>query len=225
MDDLEYIYNAVTDVNVLHFGKNLPMIMENGSWFPDGDRLLFNCCAGDGRYCTWEINQTCKSDLVDASDGALVDHAIFNTDMKTKSVSLRSSAQPLLNMIWMLNKDRYDMATKPGGSNAAFYNRKFKANSDSTYHVGNIDLCYVTKNAGAGIALSRDADTYLFMSSTSSTFWIPDSLDVVSLQKGYYDGGNVWVNQGNASFINSGHNKMFNIGAYECIRLQSAPTP
>lgn len=219
-DPYYYEHNVIYSLtNEWEYLNNISEVMENSGSYSNTVQLMFNAYAANGIYDVFEIANTDPT----AANGA---NGMYLTDFNTKTITPRSHVEGVRNFIAMMKKDSYDLITKHAGTNGnrvVFFNRDFNANSSTSAEVGvgnGINrISYTTSNTGGGIAIVRDPSTFVFMSTQAGQFSVPATYILTSLEKGYYNDNNLWVNQGTVTSSTVGNVKTFSIGAGECVRM------
>ncbi len=195
--------------------RNLPMVMENAGKYANTAQLLFAALAGDCRYHVWEMN----SSINYADFGN--DMGLYSTDWSAKTIVPKQHVPAVRNMLKMLNKNKADLAAlQAGSSRLKFLNKLSERAADYTEKVNGRKIRFVTQTGAGAVVAARD-DSYIFLSAGRGKFYVPASMKIASLEAGNFDADNVWVGQRRVQYITSGKRTVFDIGAYEAIRLGS----
>jgi hypothetical protein len=206
------IYSYCTAGAVAH-GRNLPMVMENSGNYANTAQLLFAAFAGDCRYHVWEMNSSIKS--VDFG----TDMGLYSTNWSRRTIAPKSHVSGLKKMLRMLNKDRLDLATlRPGSAALKFFNAPSADGADQSETVNGTPIRFVTSDEG-GAAVAARSGMFVFLSAVGGKFHLPTSMNIASLEAGYFDAADVWVAQRPVSFKTSRKDTSFTIRASEAIRL------
>lgn len=209
------IFRYCTDSSRYNRGKNLVMVMENGGAYSNTDMLIFNALAGNGVYNIWE--------LCDSGTGSLLlgNQGLYTLEAN-RTLLPKKHVQSVRDFMTMINKDKHDLATlKAGGGRLRFFNRTFLRTFSGTETIHGQAITYASTNTGGGI-VAAGPGRYVFMSTAAGSFRLPSSLAMASLQKGYFDSNDTWVDQGAVSCQSAGNETTFAIEAYDCIRLACA---
>jgi hypothetical protein len=194
-------------------GRNLPMVMENSGNYENTAQLLFAAFAGDCRYHVWEMNSSIKSKDFGADMG------LYSTKWTRRTIAPKPHVSRLRKMLRLLNKDRLDLAAlRPGSAALKFFNAASAEGADHSETVNGTPIRFVTSGEG-GAAVAARSDGYVFLGAVGGRFHLPASMNIASLEAGYFDADDVWVAQRPVSFKTSGKDKSFKIRASEAIRL------
>jgi hypothetical protein len=212
--DLDRLYNYGTDP-FLAQGKNFPMIMENYVGNLASVPQKFSAIAGGA-----PLNFYTAVHPFSGSDDT---EALYNYD-SNHVVTRKAATYVIADLNTALNKISTDLASrKPidaGGKTLQTYNRKAAASVTSTKPVGNYSFTYATTASGLAVAVQRAATEFALVSTQTGTFTLPAGIgSVTSMQTGFYDADDVWVQQGSKSYTVSGSTVVVKLAKNECVRI------
>lgn len=162
-----------------YVGKNYRMIMETNSNVPNAAQFRLAALSGNTGLNYYDF-----SGLYDPN--GLRPRVAFIEDIR------------LVNKI--ISSDLADIATKASGYGLFVHNWE-GVNSATTKSAVGIAFSpsYPTSQ---GISIIRNNTQIVLMSTKGGEFTLPDSLQITGASKGFFDGNNEWVNQGDISLGN-----------------------
>lgn len=179
------------DVNTVrtslpNIGKNYKMIMESGAEVSNAAQFQVAALAGDNAYDHYEI---CGPDehgpYMRTADNRFTPRGIYVEDIR------------LVNKI--IASDMVDIAINANGKGLFVHNWEGINTGPSEGAKGIIFTPgYPTSQ---GISIIRSTTEVVLMTTKGGKFTLPDSIDVSEISKGYFDGDNNWVNEGNVPII------------------------
>jgi hypothetical protein len=165
--------------NLPYVGKNYRMIMETSSDVVYAAQMQLAALSGNNAFDFYSIESLYGKE--GNSVKPLVKHV---EDIR------------LVNKI--LNSDPVDIALNAHGYGLFVHNWEGVNSVPTTSNAGiTFTPDYITSQ---GISILRSPTEIVLMTSKGGRFTLPDSLNIISASKGYFDIKNEWVEQGNVSF-------------------------
>lgn len=167
--------------NLPYIGRNYRMIMETGAGEANAAQLRLAALSGNNAFSYYDFSR-----IYDINEGRITSSASHIEDIR------------LVNRI--LNSDVEDIALKAHGYGLFVHNWEGVKSSPSTSTDGIVFFpAYPTSQ---GISIIRSNTEIVLMSTKGGRFALPDSLEILSASKGYFDRNNEWIKQGEISLGN-----------------------
>lgn len=164
--------------NLPYVGKNFRMIMETNANIPYAAQMHLAALSGNASFDFYSIESLYGKD-----------------EDKVKPLVAYLDDIRLVNR--MLNSDKIDFATKAHGYGLFVHNWEGSNSAPSVSNAGIVfEPGYPTSQ---GVSILRSNTEIVLMSSKGGRFTFPDSIEVLSASKGYFNDDNHWVNHGELS--------------------------
>lgn len=196
---------------IYNYGENLPMIMENGGEYENTDKLIFSALAGGAYYNIWELITSGETKW---------QTGFYYVNHSQKILHAKWHQTRIKNLIYMLRKDAFDLATLLSGSKLIFFNHLFNYIYNQSNMLDGRKINYSTSFGGAGVAIARK-DCIIFMSTAKANFSVFNCSTLDSIEEGFFDENNDWKKNDSIAYDMKISNLSFMINAYQCIRIES----
>jgi hypothetical protein len=169
-------------------GLNYRMIMECEAEVSNTAQVQLAALSGNNAYNHYDM---CGPDT----------HGLYDRDKNNRFIPHGKYIEEVRVVNKLLNSDIVDVAVNANGYGLFVHN--WAGNSKETTH-GVDGIKFSPKDSTSqAISIHRSNKEIVLMNTKGGTFNFPDSIGITGATKGYFDGNNNWVNQGEVAFTST----------------------
>jgi len=166
-------------------GLNYRMIMECEAEVSNAAQVQLAALSGNNAYDHYDM---CGPDT----------HGLYDRDKNTRFIPHGKYIEEVRVVNKLLNSDLADIALNANGYGMFVHN--WAGNSKETT-TGVYGIEFTPKDSTSqAISIHRSNTEIVLMNTKGGIFNYPDSLEIIGATKGYFDGNNNWVTQGEVAF-------------------------